>query len=251
MKTFLITLILITSFTAVKAQDFIMTADTMMRNTQGYAVVPDDCSKYSEIFYNYLRNNTTGDLAPYHWKIILKDLPFGWFLCQFCDNNLCRNAQGSGASVAWANAPYEEKVAALIPVGDSGYLEPAIAVPIDGDNGCGVLRVRVWTANTIDTATFIVCKNPTGVSKIAVNDSRVNIYPNPANDNILVYSEKSLNAANLSIISITGQTVDKKTMNSNKEAHDINISALPKGTYLIRLTNDKGQLITSRKFIKE
>jgi hypothetical protein len=234
------------SFTVVNAQDFVLKADTMTKNTTGVTTITNVCETDAVIFYNYVYNNTTATLPAFHWQIIQKSLPFGWYVCQFCDNNLCR----TGTSPEIANN--QEVIASEIEVGDStAQLEPAITVPADADNGVGILRVRVWTANTTDTATYIINKTPTGISKIAVNDTRVNIYPNPANNSVLIYAEKSLNPANVSVISISGQTVYNTAFNVSKEVSDINISALSKGTYMVRLTDTKGQLITSRKFIKE
>ncbi|KAA5536579.1 T9SS type A sorting domain-containing protein [Taibaiella lutea] len=243
-KKLLLTAILFAvSFTFVSAQDFVLVADTMHKDTSGSAVT-NPCADHSVFFYNYVKNNTGATLTEYKWKIIQKDFPFGWSLCQFCDNNLCR--PGTDFS-----APYADITAGSVNAGDSGLMEPAITVPADADNGVGILRVKIWTANTTDTATFIVNKTPTGISKIAVNDARVNVYPNPANNALLVYAEKSLNPANISIVSITGQTVYSTVFNTGKEAANVSISSLTKGTYMIRLTDNKGQLITARKFIKE
>lgn len=234
------------TFTLVNAQDFVLKADTMRKETPGVATVTGVCDDDAVFFYNYVKNNTPNALAKYNWRIIQKDLPFGWYLCQLCDNNLCRPKTDAAL-----NPSYADVAAGAVNAGDSGLIEPAITVPADGDNGVGILRVKVWTDNTTDTATFIINKTPTGISKIAVNDSRVNIYPNPANNSVLVYAEKSLNPANVSIVSITGQTVYNAPFNTGKEAESININSLSKGTYLIRLNDNKGQLITSRKFIKE
>lgn len=245
-KLLLTAMLFAVSFTLVSAQDFVLKADTMTKNTNGVATITNVCETDAVIFYNYVYNNTTATLPAFHWQIIQKTLPFGWYVCQFCDNNLCR----TGTSPEIANN--QEVIASDIEVGDStAQLEPAITVPADADNGVGILRVRVWTTNTTDTATYIVNKTPTGISKIAVNDNRVNIYPNPANNTVLIYAEKSLNPANVSIVSITGQTVYNKAFNTGKEAEAISISSLTNGTYMVRLTDNKGQLITSRKFIKE
>lgn len=245
-KKILLTAMLFTGIAGIAAaQDFTMTADTMSRDTSGsVAITP--CGEHSVIFYNYLNNNTGTTIPAYHWQIIVRNFPTGWYLCQLCDNNICRDSSAVANNFVDVQAGQIGTTPAT-----RGQLEPAIMVPSTAANGVGVLRVEVWTDNTRDTATFIVNKTPTGISKIAVDDKRVNVYPNPANNTVLIYAEKSLNAANISIVSITGQTVYNKAFNANKEAENISISSLAKGTYMIRLTDDKGQLVTSRKFIKE
>jgi len=242
-KLLLSAILFAASFTFVNAQDFVLVADTMQKDTSG-SVLTTPCSERSVFFYNYVHNISGDTLASYKWKIIQKDFPFGWSLCQFCDNNLCRTGNE-------LTSPYADITAGELLPDSLGLVEPAILVPADGDNGVGILRVKIWTDNTTDTATFIINKTPTGISKIAANDARVNIYPNPANNTVLIYAEKSLNPANISIVSITGQTVYNAAFNANKEATGISINALSKGTYMVRLTDTKGQLITSRKFIKE
>jgi len=79
----------------------------------------------------------------------------------------------------------------------------------------------------------------------------VNIYPNPAINNIYIdFGQKLKNFASVTIFSITGKTMFNSTLNANtNELTSIDITSLSKGIYFIKIQTDKESLI--RKFIKD
>jgi len=80
----------------------------------------------------------------------------------------------------------------------------------------------------------------------ATYESNVNIYPNPANDQITIDFGNLDNVEdwNIKIINILGQEVLSQPMNTDK----INVSELSKGVYIIRISDGVNQ--TDKKFIK-
>ncbi|WP_118972758.1 T9SS type A sorting domain-containing protein [Taibaiella koreensis] len=229
---------------AAHAQDFLLKADTIKRETSGQ-MPPAGSSwdNYCEKLFNYAFNKTTAPL-PMTYQIVYKTLPIGWFIRGFCDNQTCRFQDDP------AIASQTETAVMNVPVGDSCLLEPWVAVPTDADNGVGVIRVRIKTANTTDTATYIINKGTSGVSTIAIKDKRVAIYPNPATNDLTIFTDKSLNASRVEILNIAGASQFAKAI-GGVEAINMDIRALATGTYLVRVTDNNGAVITTRKFSKK
>lgn len=73
------------------------------------------------------------------------------------------------------------------------------------------------------------------------------VYPNPANDFLVVKTNQGMRISDVEFYDITGSLV--RTENGmNKFSHQINgINALPTGLYLVKVTTDKG--ITTRKVL--
>lgn len=105
---------------------------------------------------------------------------------------------------------------------------------------------------TIDKQDNVWVGTSSGVSKIGtstaiedylvVNENTVNIYPNPASNQLNV-------STNLSITEITIHDLAGKEVNAIYESTEsINIEGLVKGVYIIRLVGDKG--IVTKKFVK-
>ena len=75
----------------------------------------------------------------------------------------------------------------------------------------------------------------------------LNLYPNPANDKILVESEKSINFITLS--NMYGASVAEFNLSGAKEQH-IDVSAMAPGTYMIKITYSDNS-ITYSQIIKQ
>lgn len=231
--------------TAANAQaDFTLTKDTIIENTLGLSPPAGEAwDNYTLNIFNYAHNKKTQDIVI-KWRIFQKSLPIGWFINGFCDNISCR--PGNHPAIGGA----EQETNPIAP-GDSTQMEPRVAVPADGDNGTGIIRVQLKTDNTTDTATYIINKNPTGITVISAKDKRVGIYPNPAANDLIVFADKSLNAARVSIVNITGAQQMAQTLEKGTEVTNINISSLAAGMYFVRIIDERGATVTTRKFSKK
>lgn len=74
---------------------------------------------------------------------------------------------------------------------------------------------------------------------------QVSIYPNPANDNVVVNSTNSI--YNIEISNTIGEIV--KSQNLNCTAGIINVSDLNKGIYIIRIKSENGTALSVKKLI--
>jgi Leucine-rich repeat (LRR) protein len=80
----------------------------------------------------------------------------------------------------------------------------------------------------------------------AIENTNINIYPNPVKDELRIESG-DLKIASVEIVDLAGKKIF--TFNSQLSTHSINVSALPQGIYFVKLETDKG--IVTKKIIKE
>ncbi|MDH1883287.1 T9SS type A sorting domain-containing protein [Empedobacter falsenii] len=83
-----------------------------------------------------------------------------------------------------------------------------------------------------------------GVSQVLA-DNVVSIYPNPTSDVVNVKTLESINVKSIQIVDLTGRVVS-----TNMDKKSINISSLPKGTYLVKVQDTSGKTFT-QKIIKK
>ena len=73
------------------------------------------------------------------------------------------------------------------------------------------------------------------------------IYPNPTSSQLFVERVNSTSVVNISMFNIVGQLVKAIDMQSNKEI--IEVDKLPTGLYLLRLTDESGEVLKSERII--
>ncbi|MCW3121528.1 MAG: surface protein [Flavipsychrobacter sp.] len=105
----------------------------------------------------------------------------------------------------------------------------------------GSYRVSVTDSNGCSGYSTEIIITTTEVKQFTAAD--VKIYPNPSTSLLHIESPVAVNAV---ITSIEG-----KTVLSQKEATEINISNLANGMYIIMLFDERGERITVQKLIKE
>jgi hypothetical protein len=193
---------------------------------------------------NKVTNASSTSPLTISWRIVSSVLPTGWVNTGVCDNNQCF---GDSLTVAGVTTHNTNPIAA----GGSCTFQGNFYVPTTGANGTGTIKVKLTTLSQSDTLVFNVNKTPTGISVVSLKDNRVALYPNPASaNNLFVYADKALNASHITVVNIMGQTVLSTDLSKSAEVTDLNINALAKGSYFVRIVDTKGQLVTARQFIK-
>lgn len=208
---------------------------------------------------NHLTNITETPIV-YTWNVLPEEthIPEGWTLYGFCDNFLCRSPFEN-----WVIG-FEQTSSELLP-GTEGIdrtFKALICAPSDASDGQAIVRVRVQvtqvdgvevTDGQVDTATYTFTKpcGWTGVNTITIDDQRVSLYPNPANTILNVAATASLHASKLVIYDIIGRQQSSQVIDKNANATQIDISALAPGIYMMRLQDEQGAILTTRKFIKK
>ncbi|MDF2438565.1 MAG: hypothetical protein K0Q95_2941 [Bacteroidota bacterium] len=127
-----------------------------------------------------------------------------------------------------------------------------------------------WTGTTTTSAAFYyfydwkvqtpsqVCTSPripvtatvtgvTGIAESSMNGVAV-VYPNPATDNLTVKLNSSVNGkVVVTIVDLAGRMISEGSYNSNDQIQ-MNISALSKGAYMIKVSTDTAQSV--QRFVK-
>ena len=88
----------------------------------------------------------------------------------------------------------------------------------------------------------------TGEQQLAVSSGQLAVYPNPASNQLTVYSEQ-LAGNSISILDISGKEIFYKKTNLKSET--INLKSFTAGIYFIRVVNPKTQAVSVNKFIKQ
>ena len=246
--------------TAASAQ-FTMdpSTDTIVVNTAGQGTYNSSENSYSNtIDMSFYIKNNSGNAMTFKWTLLSDSTehPAGWLLTGICDNVICR-------------APYSpfyyhvEQQTFSINNGETDpnktLMEARVYAPVGSQDGTGVFRVKIVGYNTSDLNTpvqttnivYIVHKNTTGIGNIKADDQRVTLSPNPATNNLQIFTDRNLGAYDITIMNISGAKVLSANVANGAERTSVNVNALSAGTYMVRVSDAKGNMITTRKFIKK
>ncbi|MFC2111141.1 SBBP repeat-containing protein [Bacteroidota bacterium] len=153
-------------------------------------------------------------------------------LCLNIDT-LTLNANGSFVQYLWSNGDTTQSIS--FTSAGSGIGTYPFWVEITDTIGCSAIDSIL--------VTWVDC---TGLNEVS-NNSNINIFPNPANNQIIIENLRQKNDFVLSILNLNGQEVFKQHINESKT--QIDISNLRSGLYFVKLINAK--TLEIRKIIKE
>jgi len=100
--------------------------------------------------------------------------------------------------------------------------------------------------DAVDIITLKYSTLVTGIKENTLNHINLNIYPNPAKDNLTVsFTEQNMLGSTISITNMVGEVVIKETLNTLNQ--QIKLDQLSEGIYLVRVTN--GTSVATGKLI--
>lgn len=91
------------------------------------------------------------------------------------------------------------------------------------------------------------CVTISGVSVEEYQPRVANIQPNPFSDLIMIQLENNERSATYEVLSVTGSSIEKGSLNGNSSA--LNLSSLASGVYLLKINTNQGQEII--RLVKE
>ena len=107
----------------------------------------------------------------------------------------------------------------------------------------GAYLLTITDANGCSSANTFIVGNLTGVEDLKINLSDVRVYPNPANDYVVI-DASGHKIDKVELINLLGQTI------INQEGNDtilkINVSAISNGTYFIKVYSGKNNVVTKK-----
>ena len=126
--------------------------------------------------------------------------------------------------------------------------EGLVFVPAaDAHNNKNMLIVSNEVSGT--TTIYDIEDLTVGTNELVAQDAEVNLYPNPTKNQVTVeVSGQNNQQINFVVLNALGAQVAAGRFNGNR--HQLDLSDMPKGLYLISLTSENSSLKTTKKVIK-
>jgi hypothetical protein len=115
----------------------------------------------------------------------------------------------------------------------------------------GVYTVRLIVTNQCgsDTATTTVTIKGLSTGNITLSNEELGLYPNPATSNITLSNKSALMMQSVTVLNSLGAVVLVKDGIAPKTA-TLDLSALPAGTYMVRIQTDGGVFLRRLQLVK-
>jgi hypothetical protein len=239
-KILLLTISAIGLFTAqLKAQVFSVSSDTVNATVVSSAVIHDD-----------ITNNTSSNITV-RWSVVATSFPTDWLNSTafgICDNNLCRN--NNGDTLLWRTATSTPGTLFI-----SNAYAPSVAgtfdlsMNLDGaSTGSHWVTIALTDGSYTKNVTFVLNKWPTAVTSVN-SDNEINMYPNPAHDELNIVYSPNADVHNIAVYNIIGKVM--MVYKVTGPSANLNLENIPAGVYFVRLTNSRGEMVTTKKFTKQ
>jgi len=237
--------------TAAIAQDFTVLENPVQLSTSGntpFLNEPFESKDFVLDFKTYVKNisENSNDSIQIEWTYLpsMTVQPTDWKVIGICDNILCRSEDGAWFSGTTQTSNKFDNAHNML-------LEVNIYAPTTAPDGVGTYHVEVKTPNQTDTVVFILTKQTTGISGVAVNDQRIALYPNPATDVLNIFADNKLNVSNVSVYNIIGKEMTAQAITKGQEVSTLNLNQLSPGLYLVRFSDEKGNIVSTRRLTKK
>lgn len=195
----------------------------------------DDISIHNDI------TNNSGSAATYDWKLVNGNLDAGWTFTGVCDNKTCYN-ETVATAVTHTTNPVQD---------DSTMIFKAVFTESGAANGSTAwVKANIYpTGFPLDakSLTFVITKsNVTSTVNITKFEDNIVVFPNPARNSVNVIYDADMNVKNIGIYNLIGKMVSVYKVGNTSAKLDVD--NLPSGIYFIRLFNNQGKVVGTRKF---
>ena len=196
-----------------------------------------------------LHNDITATTAPVYikWFVTSTDFAGSWATpsaINICDNYNCytnSNNDMLDGKTYISTTPYNPGVPGIF----KATFNLGSASP--GDHYV-TIRLRDTISNETKDITFRVSKWTTSVPNVAKSEE-VTLYPNPARDELNVVFDQNDNIKNIAVYNVIGKAIIVYRVSGGSAKLDID--KIPNGVYFIRLSNSKGQVVSTKRFTKQ
>ena len=198
--------------------------------------------------YIMIDNSQSSEDLEYTWTEVDRDLNTNWEV-QFCDCRTCYSNYHiipEDTSVACDNI-YK------INAGDvfSGFAMYVNPFNTD-DEGFLTVDFEQIRGNATGRVTFRARFTPTSSQELKDVVNQFKIYPNPATDivNLSVDTDTSIDGVQIRVVDLLGKEVKNQRIPVGTTLFQMNSSDLNTGIYFVQLTNLKGDVLMTKKLIK-
>lgn len=233
--TFLPICLLTLSYNNGQAQSFVTEKDTVR------VVVDNDMDIHNNI------TNTTSSSIKLDWKVTDHDFPASWSDAArlgICDNNTCHNNTSGQITngTLFTSANYAPNVKGDFHIQLLDYANSAVS------SGTHYMKINLAVNGGIYSKdiVFIITKWGTGIYNVEKEDNVV-LYPNPARGTLNINYGKDLSVKYIAVYNLVGKQISSYQVTSNESAQ-LDIETIPQGIYFVRLIDNTGRVICTRRF---
>ncbi|MBS1774473.1 MAG: T9SS type A sorting domain-containing protein [Bacteroidetes bacterium] len=215
-------LVFVFGINSASAQSFTVDKDTVWYTVSGYASISDAVT------------NSTSSPIQINWKVTGHSLPSDWqSVMGICDNKNCYSS-GVLSGSTYISDTFSNKCDFHIQCDFSSCAA----------GGPYFLVVQLTNASTTKNIVFAMRKYPTAVASINKENKAINLYPNPANEDLNVVFDASLNVKNVTITNLIGKVMQVYNVGGNSAK--LNVSNLDAGIYFVNLADEHGRVAVKK-----
>ena len=221
-------------------------------NGQAFSMLDTATGVYTNSNIEIVNNITNKTTLPItiKWRVIDTDFPDDWLGAAFslCDNNSCYTDATGSLWNKTADSGSTQTSNPYIP-GKAATFQLGIDLSKATSTGTHYATVELKGNGTSRLATFILLKEPSGITSINNNSANIGIYPNPAQGLLYISYGKNANAKSIVIYNGMGKKIAEYKANNSATTIDLN-NYLP-GLYFLHLIDDNGNIVGEQKFMHE
>lgn len=191
----------------------------------------------------------TGTSVFIDWHIIDQNVPASVLnanVLGICDNERCY--MYSGSNPGWSTIHSTKEIFANDDDRKSFKITLDPSVYPSSAMGPYYVTIMLMDHNSSysKNITFGIQRFPTSVSSVSKNADNISIYPNPAKNDINVVFNANSNIKNIAVYNLIGKVVSVYKVYGNSAKLDL--SNVPSGIYFMRLVDNTGNVVATRKF---
>ena len=205
--------------------------------------------------YNRIRSNSGNvkikwSVTNYSQGTAMGTLANGWTFGGVCDNFECRDATDVLNGKSYVTGDY---------TATSGFTNAAndFHAVFNADNAqantFAYVRVSVAdnavTSTPARTFTLLASKSTAGVTTVTRYDDNIVVYPNPATSAVNVIFDKNSKIRTIAVYNLIGQATDMYRVSGNSA--NLQLSDAPAGVYFLRMLDDRGNIVATRRFNRQ
>lgn len=184
----------------------------------------------ADVVANSFINNTSDSPIVVNWYRNIISLPTGWTTA-VCDINLCYLEFVSSESFVLQGQA-------------QGNLD--VHVYPDGTEGSATIELKVVSEEFPQDTTYVMFVFDAALNTTQRFEQKIKVFPNPTAD--VVWVEAGHDVHHVDIYSLDGKKVKHVALMGSES---LSLSELPKGTYILRLRDSLGEVVSANVVVRQ
>jgi len=195
--------------------------------------------------------SSTGSPVTLKWHVANSYFGTGWELMGsgFCDNVLCYTAVTSNNIFSNPSLVQTTDAYTTSAFGEFHMVFNVSTAPPAGSYAWVQVVVEdVANSSATKTLTFVANASTTGITTTSSSDDVV-VFPNPARDVVNVVFNSKSDVKTIAVYNLIGKLVSPIYRPATNNSAKIEVNDMPSGVYFIRLSDGKGHVVATRRFV--